>query len=309
MTAEDPGRQVDVETHKHELDELAELREPAQATDPAMHGRPAWRIGYPYEKKLSRKEYERAKRSLQIELLKLQVWVRDSGQRIAILFEGRDAAGKGGSIKRFMEHLNPRGARVVALPVPTDVEKSQWYFQRYVSHLPAAGEIVFFDRSWYNRAGVERVMGFCTPEEYLEFMRSCPEFERMLVDSGIDLVKLWFSVGHEEQLARFASRSQDPVKQWKLSATDRASADKWEEYSDAKEAMFFYTDTRHAPWTVIKSNDKKRARVEAIRHVLSQFDYPEKDEDVVGRPDRLIVGSAKRMRERDKDAAKLFPRL
>ncbi len=310
MTAEHTGRQFEIDAHKHELDELAELRaDQDQGGASSAAELPAWRTGYPYEEKLRRKEYEKVKRSLQIELLKLQVWVRDSGERIAILFEGRDAAGKGGSIKRFMEHLNPRGARVVALPVPTDVEKSQWYFQRYVAHLPAAGEMVFFDRSWYNRAGVERVMGFCTPEEYLEFMRACPEFERMLVDSGIHLIKLWFSVGHEEQLARFVSRSEDPVRQWKLSPTDRASADKWEAYSDAKEAMFFYTDTRHAPWTVIKSNDKKRARIEAMRYVLSLFDYPEKDEEVVGRPDRLIVGTAKRMRERDKQSEKLFPRL
>jgi polyphosphate kinase len=270
---------------------------------------PAWREGYPYDAKIKRAEYERIKRDLQIELLKLQVWVKNTGQKVAILFEGRDAAGKGGSIKRFTEHLNPRGARVVALPVPSDTEKSQWYFQRYVAHLPSAGEIVMFDRSWYNRAGVERVMGFCTPAQYLEFMRSAPEFERMLVDSGVHLFKLWFSVSRSEQRARFASRSQDPVKQWKLSPTDRASFDKWDEYTDAKEAMFFYTDTRHAPWTVIKSNDKKRARLEAMRFVLAQFDYPEKDEDVVGRPDKLIVGKAKRVHEPDEDPSKLFPKL
>ncbi len=299
-----------VESHKHELDELADLRESGDGTSGAgVAGEAAWREGYPYEKKISRRRYERTKRELQIELLKLQVWVKDTGQKVAILFEGRDAAGKGGSIKRFTEHVNPRGARVVALPIPTDVEKTQWYFQRYVAHLPSGGEIVLFDRSWYNRAGVERVLDFCTPAEYLEFMRSCPEFERMLVDSGTQLIKLWFSVSQTEQAARFAARSLDPVKQWKLSPTDKASMDKWQAYTEAKEAMFFYTDTRHAPWTVIKSNDKKRARLEAIRCVLAQFDYPEKDERVVGRPDRLIVGRAKRLHEIDESPSRLFPRL
>ena len=268
-----------------------------------------WREGYPYETKLNRDEYEAEKRLLQIELLKLQTWIKETGQRLVLLFEGRDAAGKGGAIKRFTEHLNPRGARVVALPVPTDVEKSQWYFQRYVAHLPAAGEIVLFDRSWYNRAGVERVMGFCTPEQYLEFMRSAPEFERMLVDSGIHLTKFWFSVSQSEQRARFDSRADDPVKQWKLSPTDRASMNKWEDYTEAKVAMFFYTDTRHAPWTVIKSNDKKRARLEAMRVVLAQFDYPEKDEAVVGKVDKLIVGKAKRLHEVGEDPSKFFPKL
>ncbi|MFN8194372.1 MAG: polyphosphate kinase 2 [Nocardioidaceae bacterium] len=306
--AEDPEL---VDAHKHELDEIAEIREEqAEATgEGASAGSEAWRDGYPYDVKVTRRDYEATKRDLQIELLKLQVWIKDTGQKVAILFEGRDAAGKGGSIKRFMEHMNPRSARVVALPIPSDVEKSQWYFQRYVAHLPSAGEVVLFDRSWYNRAGVERVMGFCTPQQYLEFMRSCPEFERMLVDSGIQLIKLWFSVSHAEQRARFESRSLDPVKQWKLSPTDRASLDKWDDYTEAKEAMFFYTDTRHAPWTVIKSNDKKRARLEAMKLVLAQFDYPEKDEAVVGRPDKLIVGKAKKVYEPGEDPKKLFPRL
>ncbi len=296
---------------KHELDELVELREATQVQGEAPHPvvRPAWQEGYPYDKKIGRRPYERSKRDLQIELLKLQMWIKDTGQKVAVLFEGRDAAGKGGSIKRFTEHLNPRGARVVALPVPTDVEKSQWYFQRYVAHLPTGGEIVLFDRSWYNRAGVERVLDFCTPEQYLEFMRSCPEFERMLVDSGTHLIKLWFSVSQAEQAARFASRSQDPVKQWKLSDTDRASIDKWQAYTEAKEAMFFYTDTRHAPWTVIKSNDKKRARLEAIRLLLSQFDYPDKNRSVVRKPDRLIVGRAKSIHEVGESSNRLFPRL
>jgi polyphosphate kinase 2 len=283
--------------------------------DAAMHEAgdgaelPAWRQGYPYEKKMSRSEYEKTKRKLQIELLKLQAHIRETGQKVVILFEGRDAAGKGGTIKRFMEHLNPRGARVIALGVPTETEKSQWYFQRYVQHLPSAGEIVFFDRSWYNRAGVERVMGYCSPHEYLSFMRECPEFERMLVNSGTHLFKLWFSVSRAEQGARFASRSLDPVKQWKLSPTDLASRDKWDEYTAAKEAMFFYTDTGDAPWTVVKSNDKKRARVEAMRLLLSAFDYPSKDTDVAGPPDPLIVGPASKMYEDDENPDRLFPTL
>ena len=255
-------------------------------------GRQAWREDYPYAKKLTRAEYERTKRSLQIELLKLQSWVKDSGQRIVLLFEGRDAAGKGGTIKRFTEHLNPRGARVVALEVPTDRERAQWYFQRYIAHLPTAGEIVLFDRSWYNRAGVERVMGFCTPTEYLEFMREAPELERMLTRSGIHLFKFWFSVSRAEQRARFAARQIDPVRRWKLSPMDLASLDKWEAYTDAKEAMFFYTDTADAPWTVIKSNDKKRARLAALRYVLANLDYTDKDLKAVGTPDPLIVGPA-----------------
>ncbi|GAA3231364.1 polyphosphate kinase 2 [Pseudonocardia petroleophila] len=251
-----------------------------------------WREGYPYDERLSREEYEQHKRLLQIELLKLQNWVKETGQRLVILFEGRDAAGKGGTIKRFMEHLNPRGARVVALEKPTERESSQWYFQRYIAHLPAAGEIVLFDRSWYNRAGVERVMGFAEARDYMEFMREAPELERMFVRSGIHLVKLWFSVSQNEQRTRFTIRQVDPVRQWKLSPMDLASLDKWESYTEAKEAMFFYTDTADAPWTVIKSNDKKRARLEAMRHVLRLFDYPGKDLDVAVEPDRLIVGPA-----------------
>ena len=251
-----------------------------------------WREGYPYDDRLDRAEYEAAKRLLQIELLKLQNWVKETGQRIVVLFEGRDAAGKGGTIKRFMEHLNPRGARVVALEKPTDREKTQWYFQRYVAHLPAGGEIVLFDRSWYNRAGVERVMGFADAREYMEFLRAAPEFERMLVRSGVHLVKLWFSVSRDEQRTRFTIRQVDPVRQWKLSPMDLASLDRWDSYTEAKEAMFFYTDTADAPWTVVKSNDKKRARVEAMRHVLHLFDYPGRDDSVVGGPDRLIVGPA-----------------
>ena len=266
-----------------------------------------WQQGYPYSEKISRKEYEHEKRKLQIELLKLQAWVKDTGQKIVILFEGRDAAGKGGAIKRFTEHLNPRGARVVALEVPTEREKSQWYFQRYAAHLPSAGEIVLFDRSWYNRAGVERVMGYCTPQQYLEFTRSAPEFEQMLVNSDIHLIKLWFSVGKAEQHTRFNSRLTDEVKQWKLSPTDLASLDKWDAYTEAKEAMFFYTDTSHAPWTVVKSNDKKRARLEAMRFVLSIFDYPDKDDELVGTPDSNIVGPPATMYDEGEGPAMTFP--
>ncbi|GAA4391053.1 MULTISPECIES: polyphosphate kinase 2 [Brevibacterium] len=297
---------IEHDHNRYEVDELVELHskvkvqaaKDAKATAPSGPGGiPAWQENYPYETKLSRRSYERQKRQLQVELLKLQLWVKTNDQKIAILFEGRDAAGKGGSIKRFMEHLNPRGARIVALSVPTEREQSQWYFQRYVEHLPSGGEIVFFDRSWYNRAGVERVMGYCDPAQYLEFMRTCPEFERMLVDSGIHLIKFWFSVSQAEQAARFQARSNDPVKQWKLSPTDLASRDKWNAYTEAKEAMFFYTDSAHAPWTVVKSNDKKRARLEAMRYVLSQFDYPEKDHRVVGKVDKKIVGRGKSLLE------------
>lgn len=267
----------------------------------------AWKQSYPYEKKISRKEYEALKRKLQIELLKLQSWVKDSGQKIVLLFEGRDAAGKGGTIKRFTEHLNPRGARVVALEKPTELEQGQWYFQRYVQHLPSNGEIVLFDRSWYNRAGVERVMGYCTPQQYLEFTRATPGFELMLINSGIHLFKFWFSVGKAEQLHRFASRSKDEVKQWKLSPTDLASVDKWDEYTQAKEAMFFYTDTATAPWTVVKSNDKKRARIEAMRFVLSKFDYPDKNHEVVGTPDPLIIGSPNDIYDEGETPTGTFP--
>ena len=251
-----------------------------------------WRENYPYPERLPRDDYEQQKRLLQIELLKLQNWVKVSGEKIAILFEGRDAAGKGGTIKRFMEHLNPRGARVVALEKPSERERGEWYFQRYIRELPTAGEIALFDRSWYNRAGVERVMGFCARDEYMEFMRQAPDLERMLVRSDLRLVKLWFSVTQAEQRTRFLIRQVDPVRQWKLSPMDLASLDKWDDYTEAKEAMFFYTDTADAPWTVVKSNDKKRARLEAMRHVLHRFPYEGKDPEVVGRPDPLIVGSA-----------------
>ncbi|MDD8022919.1 MAG: polyphosphate kinase 2 [Paracoccaceae bacterium] len=247
---------------------------------------------YPYPRKMGRPAYEAEKAKLQAELLKVQLWAQETGQKFVILFEGRDAAGKGGTIKRFNEHLNPRLARVVALNKPTDEERGQWYFQRYVQHMPTSGEMVFYDRSWYNRAGVERVMGFCSPTEYLEFMRQTPELERMLVRSGVRLYKYWFSVTQTEQRARFKSRETDPLKRWKLSPIDLASLDKWDDYTEAKEAMFFYTDTADAPWTIVKSNDKKRARLNCMKHFLSTLDYPDKDYSIATPPDPLIVGHA-----------------
>jgi len=247
---------------------------------------------YPYRRKLARRDYEAEKAQLQAELLKVQLWAQETGQKFVMLFEGRDAAGKGGTIKRFTEHLNPRAARVVALNKPTDEERGQWYYQRYIEHLPTAGEIVLYDRSWYNRAGVERVMGFCSPNEYLEFMRQTPDFERMLVRSGIRLYKYWFSVTRGEQMRRFKSRETDPLKQWKLSPIDKASLNKWDDYTEAKEAMFFYTNTADAPWTIIKSNDKKRARLNCMRHFLSTLEYPDKDLSIAKAPDPLIVGGA-----------------
>jgi len=258
-----------------------------------------WRQGgYPYRHLMRRASYEREKFKLQVELLKLQAWVKETGQRVVILFEGRDAAGKGGTIKRFMEHLNPRGARVVALEKPSEIERGQWYFQRYVQHLPTRGEIVMFDRSWYNRAGVERVMGFCTDAEYTEFMRQAPEFERNLVRSGVHLIKFWFSVSQSEQRRRFKEREAHPLKQWKLSPIDKASLDKWDDYTRAKEGMFFETDTADAPWTVIKSDCKKRARLNAMRYVLHMLPYGNKDSEHLGKLDPLIVGRAHVVYER-----------
>jgi polyphosphate kinase 2 len=262
-----------------------------------------WREDYPYDRRLRRRQYEEVKRLLQIELLKLQRSVKEMRSRLVIVFEGRDAAGKGGTIKRFTENLNPRGAHVVALDKPTERERTEWYLQRYITHLPAAGEIVMFDRSWYNRAGVERVMGFCEPDEVNEFLREAPEFERMLARDGITLVKFWFSVSRTEQLRRFVRRQLTPVKRWKLSPVDLASLDKWDEYTEAKEAMFFYTDLADAPWTVVKSNDKKRARLEAMRYVLSRVPYQDRDELVVGRPDPLIVGPAQQLHEKGERGA------
>jgi len=262
-----------------------------EGVDPDAELSPGWHEGsYPYLNLLSRKKYEKQKYQLQVELLKLQAWVKETGQRVVILFEGRDAAGKGGAIKRFMEHLNPRGARVVALEKPNEVERGQWYFQRYISHLPTKGEIVLFDRSWYNRSGVERVMGFCSDAEYNEFMRQVPEFERHLVRSGVFLFKFWFSVSREEQRRRFKERKAHPLKQWKLSPVDLASLDKWDSYTRAKEAMFMNCDTSDAPWTVIKSDCKKRARLNAMRYFLHRLPYEKRNLDRIGPVDPLIVG-------------------
>ncbi len=265
--------------------------EPKDGWDPNTALAPGWRSGgYPYANLLSRKSYERQKYRLQVELLKLQAWVKESGQRVVVLFEGRDAAGKGGAIKRFMEHLNPRGARVVALEKPTNGERGQWYFQRYIEHLPTRGEIVLFDRSWYNRAGVERVMDFCTDAEYEEFLRQTPEFERHLVRSGVHLFKFWFSVSRAEQRRRFKEREAHPLKQWKLSPIDMESLDKWDEYTQAKETMFMHCDTPDAPWTVVKSDCKKRARLNAMRYLLHRLPYAKKDLKRIGPVDPLIVG-------------------
>ncbi len=254
---------------------------------------------YPYHSKMRRSVYEERKRILQIELVKLQRWTKKTGHRIAIIFEGRDAAGKGGTIKRFTEHLNPRGARVVALQKPSEREQGQWYFQRYIEHLPTAGEIVFFDRSWYNRAGVEKVMGFCSPEHYAEFIQQVSSFEKMLVDSDISVIKFWFSVSREEQLRRFLRRTKDPLKQWKLSPMDVASLGLWEQYTEAKESMFYYTDKEFSPWMVVRSDDKKRARLNAMRHVLSRFEYDNKDHSAIRPIDHTILGRAESIYEPD----------
>jgi polyphosphate kinase 2 len=248
---------------------LFERAAPAAGIDPDLELATNWRDGsYPYQNLMARRSYEKQKYRLQVELLKLQAWVKDTGQRVVILFEGRDAAGKGGAIKRFMEHLNPRGARVVALEKPSDVEKGQWYFQRYISQLPTAGEIVLFDRSWYNRAGVERVMGFCTEEETRLFLAQAPVFERLLVDDGILLLKYWLTVDQAQQEERFAERRADPLKRWKLSPIDLKAREKYAEYTAAREKMLEATHTRHAPWTLVNFNDQRRGRLALIRHLL-----------------------------------------
>jgi polyphosphate kinase 2 len=288
----EPEKAIDKTSPSHIFGEMR--HSPEQIKDLFRNGK------YPYKTKIRKGAYEQHKEELQVELLKVQSWVKETGQRIVILFEGRDAAGKGGTIKRFMEHLNPRAARVVALEKPTEYELGQWYFQRYIEHLPSEGEMVFFDRSWYNRAGVERVMGFCDSLEYLEFMRQVPDLERMLVRSGIRLFKFWFSVTHEEQDRRFKARIGDPLKQWKLSPIDQESQGKWDEYTEAKEAMFFYTDTADAPWTIVKSDDKKRARLNCMQHFLAELDYPGKNQHVVRGPDPLIVGSSSQVIEKDR---------
>ena len=254
---------------------------------------------YPYPTRMRRRRYEARKAELQVELLKLQNWVKETGQRIVVVFEGRDAAGKGGTIKRFMEHLNPRGATVVALPAPTERERGQWYFQRYVQHLPTRGEIVFFDRSWYNRAVVEPVMGFCTPAETVRFLRDTVLFEDMLINEDLRLFKFWFSVSQEEQLRRVMSRAQDRLKQWKLSDVDRRSLPLWDEFTEAKKLMFAATDTKASPWVVVKSDDKRRARLNCMRFVLRSFDYDPEVLRRVRKPDPKLIGPAKTLYAKD----------
>jgi len=254
---------------------------------------------YPFEKKLTSAEYERQKVSLQVELLKLQHWVESQGERVVMLFEGRDAAGKGGTIKRFMEHLNPRAARVVALGKPSEGERGQWYFQRYINQLPTAGEMVLFDRSWYNRAVVEPVMGFCTQTEHHAFLRQVPQLENMLIDEGIRLFKFWFSVSREEQFRRFKARETDRLKQWKLSPVDAKGLAMWDEYTEAKKSMFMATDTSFSPWTVVKSDDKKRARLACMRYVLNSCPYSNKDAEAVGRHDDRLIGNKESIYEDD----------
>ena len=285
---------VELEPEFSDLEELLEARQgKASGLSHKVSLEVAHEKGvYPYRTKMPSNTYEQEKLRLQAELLKVQKWVKTEGKKIVILFEGRDAAGKGGTIKRFMEHLNPRAAHVVALEKPTEREQGQWYFQRYIKNLPTSGEMVLFDRSWYNRTGVERVMGFCESRDYLEFLRQCPSVERMLVNSGIILFKYWFSVSRTEQLRRFHGRKTDPLKQWKLSPIDLESLGKWDDYTHAKESMFFHTDTADAPWTVIKSDDKKRARVNCIRHFLTNLDYPDKDLNMIGEVDEKIVVKA-----------------
>ena len=247
---------------------------------------------YPYSRRMAHEDYYAEKLPLQVELVKLQKWIREAGERVIILFEGRDAAGKGGTIRRFMEHWNPRGAHVVALEKPSDVELGQWYFQRYIRHFPTSGEIVLFDRSWYNRSGVERVLGFATEREYRLFIRQAPVLEKMIVESGIHLIKLYFSVSRHEQSKRFEQRERDPLKQWKLSEIDLISKDKWDDYTTAKEAMFHQTHTSDAPWTIVKSDDKMRARINSMRQVIYSLDYEGKDLSVAHAPDPSIVASA-----------------
>lgn len=264
----------------------SELVPPDELTIHDMEGARA------YAAKIKNKTYLTELRDLQVELLKLQRWVKETGERIVLLFEGRDAAGKGGAIRRFTENLNPRGARVVALAKPNDTERGQWYFQRYVAHLPTRGEIVFFDRSWYNRAGVEIVMGFCTPHEYGEFFRQAPGFERSIVESGTHLFKFWFTVSRENQLRRFERRKTDPLRQWKFSPVDEASLGMWDEYTRARDAMLIHTDSAASPWNVVNCNEKKRARLESIRHVVHSLDYEHKDHEVARGADPRVVQPA-----------------
>lgn len=246
---------------------------------------------YPYDKKLDTKEYEKTLKLLQIELVKVQFWQQKTGKRIMAVFEGRDAAGKGGAIHATMSYMNPRSARIVALTKPTETERGQWYFQRYVATFPTAGEFVLFDRSWYNRAGVEPVMGFCTPEQYEKFLKETPRFEKMIVSEDIHLFKFWLNIGREMQLKRFHDRRHDPLKIWKLSPMDIAALNKWDDYTDKRDRMLKETHSDHAPWTVIRANDKRRARINLIRHILKTLDYEGKDKKAIGEIDDKIVGS------------------
>ena len=274
---------------------------PAEVIEKARTGskKEILRSHYPYKKKMRRKLYEERKETLQIELVKLQRWMKESGHKLIMVFEGRDAAGKGGTIKRFTEHLNPRSSRVVALEKPSEIEQGQWYFQRYIRHFPTDGEIVFFDRSWYNRAGVEKVMGFCSPDEYALFLSQVSAFEKMIVESGVTLIKFWFSVSREEQLRRFLARAQDPLKQWKLSPMDIAALSRWSDYTVAKEEMFKHTDNADTPWVVVLSDDKKRARLNAMRYILDFFDYDNKDKRAIIPIDKHIIGPAEDIYEPD----------
>ncbi len=292
----DKGKDKDKKAAKASAEQAATpAMESSPAVAPAPNGSAGSTITDPLEPlvekkpKLENSFYEKELARLQIELVKMQEWVKSKGMKVAVIFEGRDAAGKGGVIKRITEPLNPRWARVVALPAPTEREKTQWYFQRYVAHLPAAGEIVLFDRSWYNRAGVERVMGFCSDAEYQEFLRSCPEFERMLIRSDIILVKYWFSVSEEEQERRFQARIQDPTKRWKLSPMDLQSRARWVEYSQAKDIMFSYTDTKQSPWYVVDADDKKRSRLNCISHLLQVVGYEDLTPEPMTLPPRPVA--------------------
>ena len=247
--------------------------------------------GYPYDKKLSRKKYEATLEVLQLELGKMQAWLQDTDERVVVVFEGRDAAGKGGTINAFRQYLNPRHTKAIALSKPSDTERGQWYFQRYTNHLPTSGEMVMFDRSWYNRAGVEPVMGFCKPEQHQHFLKEAPQFEDMLVKDGIHFFKFWLNVGQEMQIKRFHDRRQNPLKAWKLSPIDIKALSKWDDYTNARNAMLDATHTKHAPWTIIRSNDKRRARLNAIRHFLQQLDYTGKNTEAIGEIDANIIGS------------------
>lgn len=273
----------------HKILEVFDLDKPKlvdEIADAAMQSG-----NYPYDDKLDRKDYEASLRELQIELVKVQSWAQDSGSRVVMVFEGRDAAGKGGTINSFRSYMNPRHTRIAALPKPTDREQGQWYFQRYIQHLPTEGEIVLFDRSWYNRGGVEPVMGFCTPAQHKTFLQEAPKFEQMMVDEGIYLFKFWLNIGREMQLKRFHDRRHDPLKHWKLSPMDIASLDKWDDYTNNRNLMLAKTHTQDTPWTILRSNDKRRARLNAIRHVLQNLDYPGKDKKAIGDIDPLVLGA------------------